>query len=162
CHAGERPASTASWTSATYTNAPFDYVTNSHNVAHGDGQDCAVCHRDTSKWVGGAFAHGPTTVSGTTCVACHTTQRPTAPVALGDGGTFDHATSGSGDCFGCHQATSQFTQLADWRGGQSYPGANLISSSDQFITTTEIALKRGGPNNLVTGTSTISATLNNA
>ncbi len=66
CHAGERPTSTAGWTSTTYKNSPFDYVTNAAGIAHGDGQDCATCHAGpgtgawggTQNWSGGHFAHG--------------------------------------------------------------------------------------------------------
>ncbi len=157
CHAQERPTSTAAWTNATYTQAPFDYVPNAQGVSHGAGQDCAVCHADPAGWATGHFTHGPTTLSGSTCVACHSTQRPTMPVS-----GFDHSTSGTGDCFGCHQGTSAFGQLSDWAGGQSYPGANLIASTDQFITVTELTLKHGGANNLVTGAASTQATLFNA
>jgi hypothetical protein len=83
-------------------------------------------------------------------------------VACLDGGTFDHASSGQGDCFGCHTTTTAFTTLSDWACGQTYPGSYLISSTDQFIQLTQISLRRGGPNDLVTGTSSAQATLYNA
>ncbi|MDP1825906.1 MAG: hypothetical protein Q8L48_21765 [Archangium sp.] len=157
CHEAERPT----FYDGGWSGPPFDYVTNVKGIPHGDGQDCAVCHRQDAgpqpDWRGGSFLHGPASRSATTCVVCHTTQRPTVPVF-----GFDHSLSGTGDCFGCHQQTTQFTQLSDWDGGQQYPGANLISSTDQFITVTQVLLRRGGPNNLVTGTASTRVTLFNA
>ena len=49
----------------------------------------------------------------------------------------------------------------DWKGGQTYPGSSFASSANQFITVTELTLNRSGPNNLVTSTSSITATLYN-
>jgi len=187
CHAGERPTSTTGWTSTTFRGSPFDYVTNAAGITHGDGQDCAVCHQGpgtgawggTQNWVGGHFAHGPTTVSGTTCIACHMTQRPdlqagTTPAAMAALLGFDHSLDGTGECFGCHQATvaggsyvhygnpaTGMLPGGDWDGGVGYPGSAFVSSSTQFVTVTEYTLNRGGANALVTGTSAINATLYN-
>src|SRR5207244_1278240 len=98
CHEGERPTSTANWKSTTYSSAPFDYAT------HGDGLDCASCHTGsgtgvwggTQNWVGGRFGHAASSIAGTTCIACHATQRP--DLVLGEAtaasllpGNFDHA-----------------------------------------------------------------------
>jgi hypothetical protein len=177
CHAGERPATTAGWLSTTYQGSPFDYGTNASGITHGDGQDCVSCHRNpgtgswggTQNWARGSFTHGPATLSGTTCVACHTTQRPAAVVS-----GFDHSLNGTGDCLGCHQATvAAGTYLnynnpstgtlpgGDWKGAVGYPGSTLVGSPNQFVTVTELTLNRSGSNNLVTGTSSISATLYN-
>jgi cytochrome c551/c552 len=177
CHAGERPTSTAGWASATFTQSPFDYGTNGAGVTHGDGLDCASCHNGpgtgawggTPNWIGGRFAHGAASDAGTTCIACHLTQRPTAPVM-----SFDHATNGQGDCFGCHQAAltaGKFVNYnnpatgtlpgGDWQGGQSYPGSALASGGDQSIKVTAIRLTRSGANNLVTGTTSSVETLYN-
>jgi hypothetical protein len=185
CHAGETPTSTAGWTSTTYKTSPFDYVMNAQGIAHGDGQDCVTCHAGpgtgawggTQNWAGGTFKHGAGTPSATTCIACHSTQRPdlqpgataaSANAAIG----FDHAQNGSGECFGCHQATvtaGGYVNYAnptthalpggDWKGGQTYPGSSFTGSSDQFIMVTETKLIRSGAANLVTGTSSITATL---
>jgi hypothetical protein len=187
CHASERPVSTAGWISATYKDVPFDYVQSSVGATHGDGQDCATCHTGpgtgawggTQNWAGGQFAHGPSTVAATTCIACHSSQRPdlqpgataaSASTLLG----FDHAQNGSGECFGCHQATVtagsyvNYTNPSthtlpggDWKGGQTYPGSSFASSADQFVTVTETTLVRAGASNLVTSTTSISATLYN-
>ena len=46
-------------------------------------------------------------------------------------------------------------------GGLGYPGSTLVGSPNQFITATEVNLIRSGTNNLVTGTTSISATLYN-
>ncbi len=185
CHAGERPTSTAGWASATYTASPFDYGTNAAGITHGDGQDRARCHTgpgtgawgSTQNWQGGHFTHGSSTVSGTTCIACHMSQRPdlqpgTTPAAVAALLGFDHSVNGTGDCYGCHQATVQAGQYVDyfnptthalpggdWKGAASYPGDNFVSGKDQFITVTEIALVRTG--SLVTGTTSTSATLYN-
>src|SRR6266478_247416 len=78
CHQGERPTSTAGWVSATYQTSPFDYAT------HGAGQDCVTCHAgagtgawgSTQNWVGGSFGHEASSIAGTTCIACHSSQRP--------------------------------------------------------------------------------------
>jgi cytochrome c551/c552 len=187
CHAGERPVSMTTWTSATYKGAPFDYVTNAAGIKHGDGLDCATCHAGpgggawggTQTWAGGHFTHGPATISAKTCIACHSTQRPdvqpgttaaAAAAALG----FDHAQNGAGECLGCHQATvmaNAYVNYAsptthalpggDWKGGQTYPGGSFAGSADKFITVVETTLNRSGPNNLVTSTSAISASLYN-
>ena len=166
CHSGERPTTVAGWTPLTTSSAsiPFDYTGNALGNTHGNGQDCAACHTGpgtgsfggTQNWVGGHFAHDPAGVAGTTCVACHTSQRPTSLV-----GTFNHSINGTGDCIGCHQATVAAGTYVDWKGGLGYPGANLIGSPGKFITATEIALTRSPPNNLVTGSSSSTATLYN-
>ncbi|MDP1920442.1 MAG: hypothetical protein Q8L14_29630 [Myxococcales bacterium] len=150
CHAGERPTEL----DGGFKGPPFDFGTNAQGITHGAGQDCAVCHVRTQDWTGGNFTHGPTTIATRTCVACHTTQRPTSIVS-----GFDHAQAGNGDCFGCHQATTAFTQLSDWAGGQSYPGSRLISSSDRFVRVTQLSLRRSGA--LVTGSVSAEATLYN-
>ena len=176
CHAGERPTDAGAWTPSTASPAsiPFDYVGNPlGQTTHGDAQDCATCHTGpgtgsfggTQNWIGGHFRHEPSGVASTTCVACHSFQRPKVPVT-GAGSTtpFDHSINGTGDCFGCHQATvaaGSYVKLGDWQGGRGYPGATLIGSADKFVTATEIALTRSGVNNLVTGSSSSLATLYN-
>jgi len=187
CHSGERPTSTATWRSPTYTASPFDYVTNARGIKHGAGQDCVACHSgpgtgawgSTQNWLNGYFPHNPTTLSGTTCISCHMTQRPdllpgTTPADMAALLGFDHSMNGTGDCFGCHQATvtaNTYTHLyntgtgtlpnGDWKGGISYPGSTLVGSPNQFITATEITLNRSGANNLVTSTNSTLATLYN-
>src|SRR6266851_2973197 len=185
CHAGERPTTTSTWTSTTYTSAPFDYVPNPQGVNHGAGQDCAVCHAGpgtgawggTQNWVGGHFAHGASTISSNTCIACHSSQRPdlqtgTNAAAMNALLGFDHSMNGTGDCYGCHQAPvaanhyqSYFNPAqknsGDWQGGQSYPGATPIGTPSQFVTVTEIVLHRSGTNNMVTSATSTSATLLN-
>ena len=167
CHTNERPASTSGWLSTTYTQSPFDYGTSANGITHGDGQDCASCHGGpgtgawggSQNWAGARFPHGAATVAGTTCIACHSSQRPTALVM-----SFDHAANGSGDCFGCHQATVtagvfvNYTNPStgtlpggDWKGGQQYPGPSLASSGSAFIAVTALQLHRSVPSNLVTG-----------
>ena len=177
CHGSERPASTAGWTSTTYTRSPFDYGTNANGVSHGDGQDCATCHGGpgtgawggSQNWAGAVFAHAAGTVAGTTCIACHSSQRPTTPVM-----SFDHSINGGGDCFGCHQATVStgvfvnYTNPAtgtlpggDWKGGQPYPGSSLASSGSASIAVTALQLRRAPPSNLVSGTTSSVETLYN-
>lgn len=188
CHAGERPTSTATWASTTYTKSPFDYVTNSLGITHGAGQDCVVCHAgpgtgqwgSTQNWLNGHFEHGPNTLSARSCINCHTTQRPDRlPGATAqDMATllgFDHAQNGTGDCYGCHQATvtaGKYVDLfnpttgmlpnGDWKGGQDYPGSTLVSSQTSFIKVDELLLNRSGPHNLVTGISSRTSTYYNA
>ena len=187
CHESERSTSTAGWANPSYKNSPFDYVTNALGISHGDGQDCASCHAGpgtgawggTQNWAAGRFPHGSSTVAATTCIACHTTQRPdlqpgTTAAAAATLIGFDHAQNGTGECFGCHQATvaagtyvnyvnpnTQKLPNGDWKGGQTYPGSSFASSANQFITVTEWTLNRSGPNNLVTSASSIAATLYN-
>ena len=186
CHAAERPTTTSNWMSTTYTSSPFDYVPNTQGITHGAGQDCAVCHAGpgtgawggTQNWIGGHFAHGASTISSNMCIACHSTQRPdlqpgATAAAMAALLNFDHSTNGTGDCFGCHQATvaanryqsyykpgtSQTLPGGDWQGGQGYPGPTPIGSPSQFVTIIEIDLHRSGTNNLVTSTTSRSATL---
>ena len=184
CHDGERPTSTTSWKSTTYTASPFDYVgTADAGVQHGNNQDCVVCHAGpgtggswgtaSQSWVGGAYTHGPTASSKNTCLPCHKSQRPDLlnppidPALLPN--SFDHSTSGNGDCYGCHQATvkaGHYVNLlpipgGDWKGATDYPGDVLVASPGNFVNITEIALTRGA-NQLVTGMVSSSATLNNA
>ena len=188
CHAGERPVSTAAWVSATYKNSPFDYLTNAGGSTHGDGQDCALCHAGagtgawggTQNWAGGQFKHGPQTHSATSCIVCHSTQRPdlqpgTTAAAMASALGFDHSTNGPGECIGCHAATvsaGRYTNYynpsthalpgGDWKGGVSYPGASFASSADQFINVTETMLIRDGTAvNTVTGTTTVTDTIYN-
>lgn len=184
CHGGERPTSTAGWQSASYASIPFDYVGNPQGrTTHGDAQDCAVCHAGpgtgafggSQNWLGGHFNHDPAGVAGTTCIACHASQRPAAPITgSGASASFDHSINGTGDCIGCHQATvlagsyqnyfnpsTHALPGGDWQGGRSYPGASLIGSPDQFITAVEITLTRSASLNLVIGSSSSTATLYN-
>lgn len=185
CHAKERPTTTTGWVSTTYTDAPFDYITNANGITHGDGQDCALCHPGpgtgawggTQNWVDGRFVHGAGTVSGTTCIACHVTQRPAAPVACPtcpSAADFDHSRNGNGECFGCHQATvtagtyvnyfnpsTHALPGGDWKDGQWYPGSYFTSSPTEYFTVTEISLNRSRTSGLVTGTSVTTDTLYN-
>ena len=186
CHSGERPTTTSGW-DPSYLNSPFDYVQDASGTpTHGAGQDCAVCHAgpgngswgSTQNWKRGHFGHGAASFAGTTCIGCHSTQRPDrngytpAQILDSSGQPFDHSLNGAGDCFGCHQATVApprgsyvtYTPIpgGDWRGGIGYPGSTLISAPTQFITVTEISLTRSGANSLVSGTSSLSATFYNA
>ena len=182
CHSSERPTTTTGW-DPSYVNSPFDYVKDAAGTpTHGAGQDCAVCHSGagtgswggTQNWKGGHFGHGVASFAGTTCIGCHTTQRPdrnnVMPTQIPySGQPFDHTLNGTGDCFGCHQATvthgiyASYTPVpgGDWSGGIGYPGSYLVSAPTQFITVTETTLNPAPPN-LVTGSSSVSATLHNA
>ena len=197
CHASERPTSTATWVKTTPQSSPFDYVPNTLSIGHGADQDCVTCHAGPGSgtwggtpkqnWAGGYFMHGagttpPSGISGTTCFDCHTTQRPDLVYGVTQAKSalpqnFDHSVNGTGDCFGCHQATvtktnpsyvsywngtSAGANTSDWGGGVGYPGPVLIGAPGQFITTTETTLNRSGANNLVTSTSSVAAKLNNA
>lgn len=183
CHAGERPTSNTGWQSTTYTRAPFDYGGNELGISHGDGLDCASCHAgpgtgawgSTQNWQGGVFAHTPSSPAGTTCLACHTTQRPDRVLGITQANTalmFDHSTNGTGECFGCHQATVNAGTYAnyfnpttmmlpngDWKGGASYPGSVLVSAPTQSITVSELQLVKSGAR--VTGMNSVSETIHN-
>jgi hypothetical protein len=186
CHEGERPTSAAGWRSPTWAAAPFDYGTNAAGTTHGAGQDCALCHAGpgtgrwggTQDWIGGWFDHSPTGPAATTCISCHLSQRPDLqPGATAAGMAallgFDHAASGTGDCFGCHQATvvaGSYVRYGDpvtgalpggdWAGGASYPGATPVSSLGSAFTVTALTLTRSGA--LVTGFTSRVATLSGA
>ncbi len=174
CHDSARPTSTAGWV-GPYAGSPFDYGTNAAGITHGDGLDCATCHTGpgtgtwgvNANWRGGFFKHGPGTVAATTCITCHSTQRPdllSPPVNPG----FDHATNGASDCIGCHQPTvarGSYVSLmpipgGDWRGGAAYPGATPVTSATQFVRIPSTALTRSGTK--VTGMTTTTVTLPNA
>jgi hypothetical protein len=156
CHEGERPTTGSS-------SPPFDYAGNALTT-HGAAQDCAVCHASTTSFNPGSFDHGAMSLASTTCAACHTTQRPATVIVFDGGETFDHSTQGAGDCIGCHQASSATPHMAlsDWDGGLRYPGATLISSTDQHLDgVVETTLKRGS-NGLINGTTSVTVTLFNA
>src|SRR5438445_10451001 len=168
CHQGERPTSTAGWISATYQTSPFDYST------HGAGLDCASCHTGsgtgawggTQNWVGGRFGHAASSIAGTTCIACHATQRP--DLVLGEAkaasllpGNFDHAVKGASDCFSCHQApvaanayvkyfnASGTLPGGDWAAGIGAPD-NVRDASQDVAVAAEIPTYAGTSITLVT------------
>src|SRR5262249_35434479 len=144
CHEGERPTSTAGWKSTAYSSAPFDYAT------HGAGLDCVSCHAGpgtgawggTQDWVGGSFAHGAGTPAASTCIACHSSQRPdlngVQPSQLAG---FDHSAFGTIDCFVCHQATVGRGSYASywpipgggWAGGVGAPDGVRDPSRDIVV-----------------------------
>ncbi len=169
CHEAKRPTSTTGWTSTTYQASPFDYGTNAQGITHGGGEDCAVCHGgSTQTWAGGHFPHGVGTLATQSCSACHTSQRPTAPVP-GVGNNFNHTLNGTGDCRACHQATvtaGRYVDLnpipgGDWKGGKEYPGDVVVTSPTQFIALQTWTLQRNAAR-FVTGMTTQNATLFNA
>jgi hypothetical protein len=188
CHAGQRPATASGWASTSYTASPFDYGTNTAGITHGEGQDCALCHTGPGtggawggaqqSFVGGHFAHGPSTISGSTCIACHMSQRPDLVLGAAQAATklagFDHAVAATGDCIGCHQATATAGTYVnyygpggvfpggDWKGAKGYPGDQLVSAPNRFVTVTEISLVRATAGGLVTGTTSSQTTLYNA
>ncbi|MFO0600989.1 MAG: hypothetical protein U0228_37115 [Myxococcaceae bacterium] len=173
CHEGERPSSTTGW-AGNFSTSPFDYVGNANGVGHGADQDCVVCHTGpgtgawgtNQNWQQGTFGHAAQSIASTTCISCHTTQRPDLLAPPRDAG-FDHALNGTGDCVGCHQASMtrmSFVNLlpipgGDWRGGQSYPGDVLISTPGQAVRIPSTLLTRAGP--LVTSMTTTNVTLQN-
>lgn len=174
CHAGERPTATTGWT-GNFTASPFDYVGNANGVGHGADQDCAVCHTGPGtgmwgqgqNWLNGSFSHGAQTLAATTCIACHSTQRPDLLTPMVNPG-FDHALNGTGDCVGCHQASltrGSFVNLlpipgGDWRGGTSYPGDSLIGTPATSVRLPSTTLTRNGA--LVTSMTTTTVTLPNS
>jgi len=80
CHSGDRPG----------------VVVNRFNHTVAGTGDCASCHRQPGvTWTGGIYNHSPTPSS---CSSCHSGDRPTTVV-----NGFNHATSGTGDCAGCHR-----------------------------------------------------------
>ncbi len=174
CHEQERPTTTvnapSTWSQPGYTGSPFDYVGGS-GFTHGGGEDCALCHATSAgsgAWAGAHFSHDQTTLK--SCSECHTTQRPAAGVSLGDGGTFSHTLNGTGDCWGCHQATvtrGSFVAAtpipgSDWRGGQEYPGSSLVTATNQSITVKTWALQRASATAPVTGITSQNTTYANA
>src|SRR2546422_383544 len=101
----------------------------------------------TQNWVGGSFAHGAAgTPAASTCVACHSSQRPdlngVQPSQLP--GSFDHSANGATDCLACHQSTVSRGSYAhylpipggDWRGGVGAPaGLTFDVGQDVMVTT---------------------------
>lgn len=147
CHNSQRPTtSNAINSNGTVTNAftaynsavkPFDLNT------HGDGQECNICHSPTSfstmaSWTGGQFHKSSNPASAlTTCVSCHSTQKPSGLVGPNTYVTpqaFSHTLSGQGDCIACHKATvtanvflnykTNYGNIwgdTDWKGGETMP-----------------------------------------
>lgn len=129
CHGSERPNSafmtiggvTSPFAGYDSVNKPFDLTT------HGGTLDCATCHAvppsspNITNWKNGHFVH---TSSLTTCISCHSSQRPSALVS-----GFSHSTNGLGDCIGCHQASmsTTFSSITHWSGGVSTP-TGLVGS----------------------------------
>ncbi|MGZ3803964.1 MAG: cytochrome c3 family protein [Pseudobdellovibrionaceae bacterium] len=131
CHETSRPTSSSGFTSLN-TNTPFDFTT------HGSPLDCATCHSATtqftskSQWSGGNFVHSSSLVS---CSTCHSSQRPTTIV-----NGFDHSTSGTGDCIGCHGQTltnNQFTSMANWGSALSVP-SGYVGAGSLSVTSTHL------------------------
>jgi hypothetical protein len=189
CHESERPTTTvnpvSSWT-GSYASTPFDYVAGGTNVAsgntHGSGQDCTVCHTASTttsnyflSWKGGNFNHSGSNLINATCIGCHSSQRPdlNGYSASQFPSSFSHATSGTGDCLGCHSSTvtagsySSYLPLpankslslgsgtSNWVGGAQFPGVSPANSGINFVQVTEFTLL-GSP---VTGVSSISVKL---
>ncbi len=138
CHNSQRPTTNSGWI-APLANAPFDYTN------HGNGLDCMSCHTTTNftsmnGWTGGKFTH--TTSNSTSCIGCHTSQRPTTVIS-----GFNHQVNGMGECIGCHtQAlTNVIAQGANpsmtaWVGtGESFPsgltGTTTLTVSKTTLTT---------------------------
>ena len=147
------PPATAGWISTDLHDVAVRLRHQRSGVTHGDGQDCAVCHAGpgTGAWGGHAelgraahFAHGPATSVGDDLhrlphdPAARPAARATAAAMAALLG-FDHALNGTGDCFGCHQATvtaghlRELLQPGDARaprrrldGRRAYPGATLV------------------------------------
>lgn len=125
CHELSRPNTTVGFIGLD-ANRPFDYF------SHASGTDCVSCHtpqaraRTRADWAGGNYVHSPLL---TACVSCHSSQRPTTIV-----NGFNHATSGTGECFSCHQSAlkSSFSNISDWSGGASIP-ATLVWDPSQDI-----------------------------
>ena len=188
CHAGERPTSTSSWSSSTYKTSPFDYGTNVAGSTHGDGQDCAQCHAGpgtgawggTETWAGGHFNHGAGTPSATSCIVCHSTQRPICSRAAArrrpprrSGSTTRSTAPANASAATLRPRRPIATSTTptrrrarlpggDWKGGLSYPGSTFAGSDDQFINVTETTLKRDGTAaNTVLSATTVTDTIYN-
>jgi Class III cytochrome C family len=75
-----------------------------NGLAHGNGNDCVMCHAPTN-WATGvtSFNHSPLPSA---CAQCHATDMPTTVV-----NNFDHQTFGMGDCVNCHAANAGVTWL---------------------------------------------------
>jgi hypothetical protein len=176
CHRNQAPTSAEGWHGTAYTRSPFDYGTNALGIRHGGGRDCAVCHvgpgtgawGDNPNWMGGYFAHGSSSPSDETCIACHVSQRPdlqpgaTALTAASQVG-FDHVPSAALDCIACHEATVAAGAYADyfnpvtgslpggdWKGGQSYPGAVEVGFPYERIELQATTLNRSSGSDFVT------------
>lgn len=146
CHETSRPNTTVGFL-ALNANTPFDYF------SHGSGTDCATCHRPQKRvrtredWANGYYVHSPLL---TACVDCHSSQRPTVPVR-----GFNHSTSGTGECFTCHQSAlkSSFSSLADWSGASGMPSTLVWDPSQdinivaQIPTYTETSIQSLTPQN---------------
>ncbi len=168
CHGTQRPTNTTfvassgtitNFTAYSSTTVPFDLAT------HGSPLDCNACHTPTTyttaaNWAGGNFNHLAANTAGTltTCVNCHSTQRPAVTVGPNTliGYAFNHTNNGAGDCVACHRATviggvvndglvnftitgGKFTKYntantatwgdTDWYGGETYNPTSLMGPS---------------------------------
>lgn len=90
------------------------------NMQYGGMGDCISCHNLVNNWgvawTGGQFAHDP---QPTSCVSCHSSQRPTTLVGTP---SFDHSLNGTGDCFSCHaKNVLKYDTIADFVGGEYMP-----------------------------------------
>ncbi len=113
CH-----TSKTTWSGGNYSHSPAPTSCNSchladkpttvinkmdHAHASASSQDCKACHTSFTVWSGGNFSHSP---KPTSCLSCHTAQRPTTVI-----NRFNHQTAGMGDCVSCHASTTV------WSGG---------------------------------------------
>lgn len=146
CHESNRPKSSAGFIGLN-ASAPFDYST------HAAGVDCVSCHmmsttgfRTQAEWANGYYIHPSTLAS---CTSCHSAQRPAVPIGPNayTSVVFNHSTSGTGDCSGCHQKSlmSPFANYitannttwgdTDWAGGVAVPSTTVYDSSEDVLLT---------------------------
>jgi hypothetical protein len=159
CHSGQRPTSSAGFVGLN-SAAPFDFA------YHGGQRDCAICHgdqhntlRSKADWAQGFFNHKITLTS---CLECHSPQRPAKTAA----GT-DHPATG--DCLSCHSPTLNVVKdiqsdgymsmsLALWKNATGTPGGLVWNAANDVPVTVQTPTYNG--NKILSSWTPSSQTLN--
>lgn len=121
CHEGARP----------FGN------TLAHNFNHRDpswaSQDCASCHTQKQTWgltwSGGQFSHDPQPGA---CLDCHNNQMPKTSILIAQDPARPYLHTAGVECSTCHNSTSKFDILSDWRPALAQPSGPVGSRT--FLT----------------------------
>lgn len=105
-----------------------------HDFDHKDpkwaAQDCATCHTQKQTWGvtwgGGQFAHDPHPA---TCLECHNNQMPKSQILVANDPLRPYVHTAGVECSTCHNTTSKFDSISDFRPALYQPSGLIGSKS---------------------------------